>query len=365
MTVTDTTYFAVNKRDVHAFQALKKNIKAGPDQAVFEIEKFGFSTNNISYALYGERMEYWRFFPIDDERGVIPVWGFGKVIDPGDTSLSEGDRFYGYFPMASHAVLGPVQKTGFGFIDKAGHRQSLASGYNAYRRVDADANEQRFETTKMLLFPLFTTSYLVSLFMAENNYFDAEQVLISSASSKTALAAAFCIRQQGNDNIRLVGLTSPRNVAFCEQNGVYDSVLTYDAAASISNGSSTAIYIDVSGIGDLLRSIHEQYGDRLKHSCIIGSTHWQERAAQRNLPGPKPAFFFAPEHLARKQSEWGEKTYAARENEAWRAFAEDSQKWLQVRWAETIEAIGSEYRSLLDGESTPEQGLACRIGNDA
>ena len=47
------------------------------------IEKFALTANNITYAVAGEQMGYWNFFPaINDDKGewgVMPVWGFAVV----------------------------------------------------------------------------------------------------------------------------------------------------------------------------------------------------------------------------------------------------------------------------------------------
>src|SRR3954454_21774604 len=93
-------------------------------EARLRVERFGFTANNVTYAAFGEQMGYWRFFPAEDGWGRIPVWGFGAVVESQAPGIDPGDRFYGYFPMASTATLRP-QPTASGFEDAAGHRASL------------------------------------------------------------------------------------------------------------------------------------------------------------------------------------------------------------------------------------------------
>jgi hypothetical protein len=69
-----------------------------------------------------------------------------------------------------------------------------------------------------LLRPLFITSWLIDDFLADNDFFGARVMLLSSASSKTAYGTAFQLAQR--DGIEVVGLTSPGNVAFCESPGL-------------------------------------------------------------------------------------------------------------------------------------------------
>jgi NADPH:quinone reductase-like Zn-dependent oxidoreductase len=67
---------------------------------------------------------------------------------------------------------------------------------------------------------------VVEDFLDDNDYFGASRVVISSASSKTAIGSAFlAARRRGRE---IVALTSQSNVEFCRSLGCYDTVLTYD-----------------------------------------------------------------------------------------------------------------------------------------
>jgi hypothetical protein len=46
-----------------------------PSQALLRVPWFGFSANNITYAVLGEQMRYWEFFPRPGGYGQIPVRG--------------------------------------------------------------------------------------------------------------------------------------------------------------------------------------------------------------------------------------------------------------------------------------------------
>ena len=49
----------------------------------------------------------------------------------------------------------------------------------------------------MLFRPLFTTSFLIDDFLADADYFGGKQVIFSSASAKTAYAAAQLLKARG------------------------------------------------------------------------------------------------------------------------------------------------------------------------
>jgi hypothetical protein len=44
-------------------------------EALFTVERFGLSANNITYAALGDTLRYWDLFPAEPGWGRIPVWG--------------------------------------------------------------------------------------------------------------------------------------------------------------------------------------------------------------------------------------------------------------------------------------------------
>ena len=42
-------------------------------QVLFRVDRFAFTANNISYALAGDMLGYWRFFPTVEGWGRLPV----------------------------------------------------------------------------------------------------------------------------------------------------------------------------------------------------------------------------------------------------------------------------------------------------
>ena len=49
-------------------------------QARLAVSAFGLTANNITYAVFGETMSYWDFFPAEDGWAHVPVWGFANVV---------------------------------------------------------------------------------------------------------------------------------------------------------------------------------------------------------------------------------------------------------------------------------------------
>ena len=174
---------------------------------------------------------------------------------------------YGYLPPSSHLVVTPVDADGGGFVDGSPHRAALPSAYHRYLATGADPFYRAdTEEIQMLLRPLFFTSFLIDDQLDDEGLATRGPILISSASSKTAIAAAFLLAQR--EGVELVGLTSPRNAEFVEGLGIYDRTVAYDAIDSLERGPAT--YVDVAGDGEVRQAVHSHYGDELVHSMAVG-----------------------------------------------------------------------------------------------
>lgn len=362
-----TLRLIIERQDLH-----RTRWDEAPPRALVEgevrlrIARVALTANNITYAAFGDAMHYWDFFPTGDiATGCLPVWGFGEVAESRHEGVKAGECFYGYFPLADELIVQPARANAGGFLDGAEHRRALHTIYNHYARCSADPGYRTDrEAEHALLRPLFTTSFLIDDFLADNAGFGAAQVLLSSASSKTAYGTAFCLAQRRGQPgaLRSVGLTSRANLGFTRALGCYDDVLAYDDLAGLDR-SAPAIYVDFSGSASLRRAIHEAFGDRLAYSCSVGGTHWDELAAKganRDLPGPKPTLFFAPAQASKRIEQWGSAGLQQRLGAAWMAFMQPvtsaQPPWLHVVEHHGPQAAEAVYRALLDGTAAPQDG---------
>jgi len=224
----------------------REEISRAEPEILAQIKSFAITTNNITYAAFGDSMRYWQFFPSGQPKwGQMPVWGFADIVASNVPGLAVGERFYGYFPIASHLRMRPERVTPRGFYDGAGHRKDLTSAYNQYTRCSADPTYAAdLESYQMLFRPLFLTSFMLADFLQDNGFFGASQLIVSSASSKTAYGTAFCL--QDSEDVDLVGLTSAHHRTFVERLGCYGRVAEYDAISRLAVGSPT-LYVDFSG----------------------------------------------------------------------------------------------------------------------
>ena len=333
-------------------------------QARLQIDKFGLSANNVTYAVVGDMLSYWDFFPAspseDDTRwGRVPVWGFADVVESRSDGLAVGERLFGYLPMSEELVITVGEVNSFTVADVSAHRSHLHPAYNTLRRTSSDATwSSSTEDLQMLLYPLFFTSFTIDDFLLDNADFGADRIVISSASAKTSIGVAFLAKARG---LRTIGLTSVANRSFTESLDVYDEVLTYDLVAELAH--EPACFIDVAGNPQLTAAIHQHLDSDLRHSMIVGDTHWDltsplEPAA---LPGPRPEFLFAPAQIAKRTDDWGADGLNERVAAAWHRFISWVPSWLTIAERYGPAEVLELWAAMLAGDIDPRIGASCTL----
>ncbi|MFC5496163.1 DUF2855 family protein [Caenimonas terrae] len=327
-------------------------------QVRVRIDRFALTSNNITYAAFGEAMNYWKFFPTAQEGwGVVPVWGFADVVQSLHPGLAAGERLYGYWPMADHAVLEPSRLSVAGFSDAAAHRRELHGVYNQYLRCSADPfYSADSEDVQALLRPLFTTSWLIDDFLADNAFFGADTMLLSSASSKTGYGTANQLAQRSG--LQVVGLTSARHKAFCQRLGCYSKVLAYEELDQLPSDLH-AVYVDFAGNAGLRRDIHRRF-PKLGYSCSVGGTHVDQLGGGKDLAGPRPVLFFAPAQVKKRQGDWGAAELGRRLAQDWQRLlarvGNPDAPWLAAVHHDGAAAVQAAYAQVLAGQGDPALG---------
>ena len=331
-------------------------------QVLLAIERFGLTSNNVTYGVLGDRLGYWGFFPAADEWGRIPAWGFARVVASdlprGVSGVEVGTRVFGYLPMATHLVVEPTHVSERGFTDGAAHRAHLPRVYNSYQTTDRDPlYAADAENVQVVFAPLFITSFVLADFLGDNDDFGAEQVVLTSASSKTAAGTALCLRARPGGAPRVVGLTSPRHVNYVRGLGCYDEVIAYPDLDTL-DATTPAVLVDVAGNADVRAGVHRTFGERLRHSATVGLAHWDAKLPTPvTLPGPTPTVFFAPSQIDKRLQEWGPDGYQQRLAAAWADLREVVDGWVSVRTVAGMDAAAQALASLLDAAVPPDEVL--------
>ncbi len=361
--INSITDFIVNRSDLRITEFSGSDVDQDlkPGQIWLKIDRFGLSANNITYAVFGEAMSYWNFFPTKDGWGRVPVWGFADIVQSNADGLEVGERVYGYFPMSRDLVVDVVKLTDSSFIDGAEHRKDLSLVYNQYIRVKSDPGyDADQEELQMLFRPLFMTSFLIEDFLQDNNLFGAEAVVLSSASSKTSISLAWCLANNPDSKARIIGLTSAANKEFVDSLGVYTDVLSYQDLG-LMPASQKTVFVDMAGNGQLLHDIHHHFQDNLKYSCMVGGTHWENRQTQHALPGAKPEFFFAPTQGQKRQKDWGSAVFQQKLAASWIPFVQFAAGWVEMQHADGWVQLKDAYLEMLEGNTDPKSGYVISL----
>jgi hypothetical protein len=349
-------------RDVHIAKqdirdtriAMVKQAPVAPGAARLKLDLFALTANNVTYAAMGTGMlGYWDFFPASEGFGKVPVWGFATVTESNAPGVEVGARYYGYYPLAESLDVTPAKAGPRGFSDAAPHRAAKAPIYNQYLNVTADpAYDPAFEPEQALFRPLYGTGWWAADCIRQTA---TPVVVLSSASSKTALATAHQLRAGGA--VELIALTSPGNEAYVRDTGLYDRVVLYENAGSLT-ANDAATYVDFLGRTDLAATVHATLGDKLTRSIIIGVTDWADRAAQPpsgGLVGPKPEFFFVPTYAAGRLQ--AEPQLGAAMLADLRAFYAASRKYVTAQHVSGPDAILAAWSRLTNGKVPPNEGI--------
>ncbi len=334
------------------------------DQVEARLTTFALTANNITYAVLGNSlgamasMGYWDFFPYDDQHGLLPVWGFAEVSESKSEALPIGTELYGFFPLTSHVVMEPVTKGGL-LVDNMEHRRSLPGVYNQYTPTTFIKNLAQEKSLWPVFRPLYVTGFMISDELKQNQCFGAEQIVVGSGSSKTAMLFAHCHKQTGS-NVRLVALTSPENQKFVEETKLYDDVACYDDLSNI-NSKSPTVFVDMAGNGKVIQALYEYLGNALKSGILVGKSHWSSDLDMSGLDGPRMNLFFAPEVIRQRVETWGPKLLNQKLEDAWQSFIQRADELTTIVEVSGPEAAQSTYLKLIKGEVDPSVSNLVRL----
>ncbi len=355
----------VNRKDINQYKIVKQEAPTidslADGQILVKVDQFAFTSNNITYAAVADMVGYWKFFPASDEWGIIPVWGFADVIASKNESIQVGERFYGYYPMGSHLIMSPGKVKPTNFSDVITHRQALPPIYNNYINTKTDPGySKKGEAIQSLFRPLFTTSFLIDDFMEDNDFFGGSTIILTSASSKTAIGLAHLLAKRKSDrSLTIIGLTSKGNMEFVEGLGHYDQVLSYDQFASISKNEHSII-VDFSGNAKVQENLQGHLGSKLVYNCLVGMVDWTQRGGADSA-ATNGKFFFAPTQALKRNKEWGVEGFQQRVGIAWMGFTSQVGDWMTVKDSVGALELAALYSPMLNGKIDPKIGHIVKL----
>lgn len=355
------TKFRVEKHNIHQVDHNQSDLVPLEEGEIrLKIDRYAFTTNNVSYAVSGFSLKYWEFFPTETPYGIIPVWGYADVVASEHGQIEVGQRYYGYFPMSTYCTLQPVKVNSYNFIDGAPHRRELAAIYNSYTKVTSKSilHKEKLQNYVQIIHPLFATSFMLYQFLKNQDFIGAEQVIITSASAKTSLGLAYMLHQhQAADDKKIIGLTSEGNIDFVKSTNYYDEVISYDNYKSIA--TDKIVVIDIRGNRNFLINISNQFNDQVMHIARVGATDW--KAGGKHSDIPKTEFFFAPKPIKTFFKQHGPMKGMMLINEACAQFIEDIKDTIELEILTDVEQLTKTYLDMLNGEVNPKKGYVVKF----
>ncbi|EFI28166.1 hypothetical protein CC1G_14193 [Coprinopsis cinerea okayama7 len=373
---------------------------------VIRVDRFGFSANNVTYQALGEHphFRYFDFHPaptpeLEKTHGLIPVWGFGTVVVSKHPKIPVGERVYGYFAPSKYLVVpvSPSDVNKYAFYVPRPRLPEDRRPYNQIQRCGSDpmyAPGLEAENLTMLYRPLFWTSYWCEDWLHSTGCYQPSaqfnlSILISSASSKTAFCLAYLIRKRIKSgelkNVKIIGLTSKRNVTFTQKLGLYDEVYEYNTfrqgKAFQGEKERQWIYVDVAGNDKLNDQVREHFSSpsvgRIIKNVALGVTNlqpttsanddmkWAHNAFDPTAPAlaaphirwPNVEHFFMPEWLNVRKHQLSIQEIFQRQIQAWSELMRDCTHWVELQPVYGANEVRDAYIRLAKEGLGPDKGL--------
>ena len=100
-----------------------------PGRVRFRVDRFAVTANTVTYAVVGDVLGYWDFFPTGEPGwGCVPAMGWAEVVASTHPDIPTGGRYYGWFPMARYVDM-TVTPSADGLRDDGPHRSAHAPGW--------------------------------------------------------------------------------------------------------------------------------------------------------------------------------------------------------------------------------------------
>lgn len=313
------------------------------DKPILAVERFALTANVLTYAATGNDYGYWSLYPAASGRGHVPVWGYATGTTPDD-GLSTS--VFGLLPMASHVAL-DLRATRNGWRETSDTRALLNPVYNRYAHAEGTIAQRN---ANMLFRPLLIAAFVLDQWLQEEARFGADAILVTSASSKTALGLAMLAQ----NHTSVIGVTAPSRLDFVRDTEMFDTVLPYGGAVT---REGTVAIVDFAGDDRMLADMQRQLGNRCKRVVRIGRTHW-------SAPSCDAGRFFAPVHIERLVRAWGAEAFEERLSTTIDRFETLSAAWFTKRYLDGADAILKGYRELADGLIDPATLLIARPHGD-
>ncbi|GKT44251.1 uncharacterized protein ColSpa_04432 [Colletotrichum spaethianum] len=332
----------ISKRDLSKHETLAIDLPM-PQLAAYSIRirtsLIGITSNNYTYAKMGDILQWWSTWPVpldapapynnQAEWGIVPAWGFARVLESTIDAIPAGGLMYGYWPTSSHPIdmkLEPAEPKGH-FREISEHRQKLGTMYNHYNLIDESAQSDEFRAWFANVYPVWNGGYVMNRFTYPTDFkpihplgngagewtdkdgdLSSAVVVSLSAASRTARSFTWNMarkRKPTNGPLALLQATSvpqtlkPAPEASFEIKAVnYDNLISEEVKDWIAKFQPKRVVVaDFGGPPKVTEKLRESIKATLPGSTVISSL----------LVGGEPKVLSPDEVLAKtdSQKKWG------------------------------------------------------------
>ena len=326
---------------------------------IIAVDRLALTANTISYGIAGRSglIRYLDSFPTAAPNARMPFWGFGDIVASAHDDLPVGERLFGFYPLSTYILAKMDKVNAVKCADMSPSRDSIPEFYREYARAAAEPGyHPDFDDIQSLLRPVISTSFLLENYITRHDFYGVKNIVITSASSKTAFGFGHFLTHNHKDKCRAIGLTSARNKAFVEKTGCYSDVLTYDEIDRLPLESS--VIFDMAGNAQLRDTIHRHLGDLIVYSGIVGATHWENGGRNdADLPGARPVFWSGPDEIALLSKSGNSKHILSSIGERTVGLMMEAAGWLNVQTFSDCDAIKTAYLDTLDSKMAAEDAV--------
>lgn len=328
---------------------------------LFRVDHLAVTANTVTYAAVAKALPYLELFPHrpdpDARTGLLPAWGHATAIESRHEAVPVGSTFYGVWPATSTCALVPHAATPTGIVVARPQVPRWMGFYGLYHRTDIDPFHlpDRIHVAAALR-PLLLTGLLLADYLIERDQFGARNVVLTSASSKTAFGLATALRGEGV--IDVVGLTAASRRETVRTWGLHDRVVSYDTLEELATLESVVV-VDFAGDLTLADRLHGVLGDRLRHTIVVGTTHF-DGAGYAGARAGSSEVFFAPGWAHTRQSALGN-VFAARLLSGWRFQMAGAPRVFPAELRRGMPALRDTYFEILEGRAAADRSLVVQL----
>jgi len=275
------TYSFVTKTDDRkSIELMKTNLPASKDASEedkikFKILKGSLTANNKFYLDFGDKppFHFFKCYPVDftqsslisppadgtlDDYAHPCVWGIAEVTESKVENVQVGTKFRAMLPIGESVSFRDACLDSEDDSKLTVDRPATNPAYNVFSKLTTldDGDDEKYEGLSLACFPGIITGFGLNHNLRSNDFYGADAVIVTSASSKVALALALYLKYNGKDDDKpkvakkIIGYTSESNKEFCRMTGLYDEILGYDEALNtVSTEKTKYTIIDIAGQG--------------------------------------------------------------------------------------------------------------------